>query len=153
MAVFNMRPIILKIVFAIIILVVLIVIGIIFFTSRSVKGKVLTPQQVQQSGALSKYFADITTNIQSTADNNYAKENIEVITSYPWMNKLPVSSKTYFIYFDIKQKQFFGVIYNNNNTENVKKMAIEQLKSMGIPIGKYPMIWKIGSTTPPPQLK
>lgn len=145
-----MTSLILKITLVVLVVAVMGGAGVFYLNSRTETKKAETVEKINQSGALSKFLADKTARVQSIADENYVKRDTEIDTSYPWISKLPIYDKTYFVYFNINQKQFFGKIYNTNAPDTAKEAALRAMRTARIPVGQYPIVWDIKVATPSP---
>ena len=88
---------------------------------------------------------------QAEADRNAGLKQEEINKNYPWLDKLPIQTNNYFVYFDTDSKFFIGKLYPKNssttsiNTQvsNFKKEIIAKLNSLEIDTSKYTFNWKI----------
>lgn len=117
--------------------------GALLFQKKRIEKKEKVMQEIRQSGALQKFFSNKTLEVQSLADDNYMKLTKEVEASYPWIEKLPLHDTTYFIYFNTRQKQFIGIIFDTSTPELSKQAGLAALKSAGAPVGAYPIVWSV----------
>lgn len=89
--------------------------------------------------------------LQEKADQNYRKWEEMVQTNYPWLDKLPLQTDTYFFYFDIDKKQFTGKLYPDPTSDiatdtqvaTMKNEIYTQLANLNIPTDKFPIDWQI----------
>lgn len=92
---------------------------------------------------------------QEQSDREFAEEQASIQRNYPWFDKLPLQTDSYFFYFDAEIKSFVGLLYPKTSKiipveTQVSSMKIEivnQLNSMGIPSSQYPISWEV---TPEP---
>lgn len=79
---------------------------------------------------------------QSKADREYGEIIQQQYTDYPWLEKLPLQTENYFIYFDTNEKKFFGQLYKTENQDQTKAEIINKLKELGIAIEQYEIVWQ-----------
>ena len=79
---------------------------------------------------------------QTIDDFEYAQKQQEVYDTYPWLDTLPLNTDTYFIYFKVEDKKFYGQIYNKENEEAQKTEIINALRNAGIPVESYEIVWE-----------
>ncbi len=89
---------------------------------------------------------------QEQADRNYAETTKQIDTQYPWLDKLPLQvPNTYYVYFDINQKQFIAKLYPkasssipvDQQVENFKKEIQSKLLNLIPNYTNYPISWDI----------
>lgn len=94
-------------------------------------------------------FADLSPQdvllLQSYADKEVADKNKAIDSAYPWIDKLPLQTETYFVYFDVDKKTFIAKIYTDqtHSEESLREDVIVSLESNGIPHGSYPIEWTV----------
>jgi hypothetical protein len=73
----------------------------------------------------------------------YDNAQRETLTSYPWLKKLPLAKEKYYVYFDISKKAFVGRLYPTagDNVEQLKTLAIQELRLKQIPTDNFPFEW------------
>lgn len=80
---------------------------------------------------------------QAQADKNFADDVARRQQTYPWLDKLPIQSDDYFVYFDVEQQKFVGKIYAGGGENTViKKQITLELNDLGINAEQYGFIWK-----------
>lgn len=90
---------------------------------------------------------------QSEADQNYAKAALEQQEKYPWLDKLPIQSSSYFVYFEIANGKFTAELYPRSSssqsiesqTEQLKREVTQKINTLGPDATKYEIIWVIKS--------
>ena len=88
---------------------------------------------------------------QGQADKNSGDEATAIYNSYPWLDKFPLQTDSYFFYFDLNKKAFIGKLYpqkssNESVTDQVaavKQQILSILTSYGIDSTKYTITWTI----------
>ncbi|HSW47788.1 MAG TPA: hypothetical protein VLG67_01795 [Candidatus Saccharimonadales bacterium] len=88
---------------------------------------------------------------QTKMDEETAKKENELYSSYPWYDKLPLKNTDYFVYFDTTKKSFVGLLYPDNSSPNLtisqtvtmKAEIRKSLTDLGINITKYGFEWVI----------
>lgn len=88
------------------------------------------------------YSFDAAMKIQAQADRNWGLAIQERNETYPWLNKLPLMTNEYFVYFDIEKRKFIGEIYGKGENLAIKKEIILSLNDLGIDTERYGFIWK-----------
>lgn len=86
---------------------------------------------------------------QSQSDKNFGNWQQNIITNYPWYNKLPISTNSYFVYFDLNKKQIVARIYLDPNSSLSADDQIKQyqptieseLQNIGVDLNKFPVQW------------
>lgn len=82
----------------------------------------------------------VKTQQQSDVDTGHLKA--ETDKQYPWLDKLPLETTEYFIYFDEDKKKFIAKIYLKNRTvEVVKNEVVAELQQQEFPLNTYPIEW------------
>lgn len=97
----------------------------------------------REKGALARQLGEKLAKLQTVADKNRVDTSEKIEASYPWINELPLSGQDYFIYFDIKEKKFFGIIYSSANPEAAKQIAYAELRKLGVTPSQYQFSWEI----------
>lgn len=87
--------------------------------------------------------------LQSYSDKEVADKTKAIDDAYPWIDKLPLQTEAYFVYFDVEKKSFIAKLYTDqtNSEESLREDVIVALESNGVPHGSYPIEWTI---TPAP---
>ena len=83
---------------------------------------------------------------QQSADKNYVSWQETSRTDYPWINKLPLYSDKYFVYFDLEKKVFIGKLYPQiqDNVDELKSEIENRLKTdLEVPLENYIVNWNI----------
>lgn len=88
---------------------------------------------------------------QTEADLNVNNIQNDILTKYPWYNSLPIQETNYFVYFDVPQKSFIGLLYPRSSLptsqeeqiNNYKAEAILKLQQIGVNTNDYPILWEI----------
>ena len=78
------------------------------------------------------------------ADEGYAEWELQKNAAYPWINRIPIQTEKYFVYFDLNQKIFIGYLYptSGDSITTLKTEAQRVLKEVkGIPIESYKFTW------------
>ena len=81
---------------------------------------------------------------QMNADEGYAEWELQKNAAYPWINRIPIQTEKYFVYFDLNQKIFIGYLYptSGDSITTLKTEAQRVLKEVkGIPIESYKFTW------------
>jgi len=88
---------------------------------------------------------------QGLADEEYNKEQAQIDKRYPWLDKLPLQTDSFYVYFDIKKKGFVAKLYpKDSSTKEVtqlKAQVFDSLNTLDLPVHNYPFFWEI---TPEP---
>lgn len=67
--------------------------------------------------------------IQSQADQDFATKTNQIKTLYPWLNKLPIQTPNYYVYFDISQKQFIAKLYPSSTSTTPIDQQVTSLRN------------------------
>lgn len=69
---------------------------------------------------------------QTKADEEYVSWKDDNVGEYPWLNKLPLTSDKYYVYFDLDKKSFVARIYPSpgEDIEQIKSSVVQDLKKM-----------------------
>ena len=99
-----------------------------------------TDQSIQ-SVELQKAIAE-----QMKVDKEYSTWREKVQTEHSWINKMPLASDKYFIYFDLDKDMFVGRLYprGGEDVELIKTDALKQLKdNKGVPVEDFKFDWVV----------
>lgn len=88
---------------------------------------------------------------QAQADQDFAAKTKAINDLYPWLNKLPLQTKNYYVYFDVDQKQFIARLYPktastvpiDQQVSDLKTEITTRLQSIIPDYTKYPIKWDI----------
>jgi len=88
---------------------------------------------------------------QGAADYRYSQALNNFYNSHPWYNKIPPRNDNYFIGFDANRNEFFADLYPKRSssltideqTNQLKNQAIESLKSIGVDLSLYKIVWSV----------
>lgn len=67
--------------------------------------------------------------IQSQADQDFAEKTKQINTLYPWLDKLPIQTPNYYVYFDVSQKQFIAKLYPSSTSITPVDQQIDLFKN------------------------
>jgi hypothetical protein len=87
---------------------------------------------------------------QGQADKNYSNSINQIYSNYPWYEKLPITTDSYFVYFDPDSKHFVAKIYNASNQINstelngIENKIRQTLSGMGANLDNFPIDFKTG---------
>lgn len=65
---------------------------------------------------------------QSAADKAYGDYWKNVDENYPWFNKFPIRTDSYFLYFDLNKKSFVANLYPQSNNSQSIDSQVAQMK-------------------------
>lgn len=68
-------------------------------------------------------------NHQAQADRNFAAKSKEIQDLYPWLDKLPIQTQNYFVYFDVNEKQFIAKLYPSSSSNLTVEQQVEGFKN------------------------
>lgn len=84
---------------------------------------------------------------QSQADKNFADEQEALRNKYPWIDKLPLQTSTYFTYFDTDESKLIAKVYPTTNSDaeisDIQKEVLTQLQNIGVAVETFPVQWTI----------
>ena len=88
---------------------------------------------------------------QDQKELEFSKEQEGMIQNYPWLNKLPLQTENYFVYFDVEKKAFVGILYPsgsdpslvNSQVAETKARINKELTDLGVNVAKYKFEWDI----------
>lgn len=83
---------------------------------------------------------------QKNIDKVFADKERRIKAEYPWIYNLPLQSDKYFVYFDLQNKVFIGLLYpkTGNNVEQLKTIVMQELKlAKKIPVENFKFEWTI----------
>lgn len=88
---------------------------------------------------------------QAEADRNAGLKQEEISRNYPWLDKLPIQTQNYFVYFDQDSKTVVAKLYpkkaSNQSVESqISQMKIEiqnSLKNISLDLAKYNVEWRV----------
>lgn len=88
---------------------------------------------------------------QTKADTETAEALQKFYSDFPWWNKFPIQTNSYFVYFNPERRVFVGLLYpkksSPSSTEqqvgNMKTQIITTIKGFGVIIENYRIEWKI----------
>lgn len=87
---------------------------------------------------------------QKELDKEFSQITAKVYQLYPWLNKLPVLTNDYFVFFDPAQKKFIVNLYIPQSSVSQPTLATQRqqevlakLKSLGIDVSLYQFEWII----------
>lgn len=88
-------------------------------------------------------------NDQKKVDQEYGNWQDDTRNQFPWRKSLPLYSDNYYVYFDIENKKFIGLLYpgSSESTDNIKQEILKVFREEDIPQTQYEFDWKI---TPKP---
>lgn len=67
--------------------------------------------------------------IQSQADQDFATKTNQIKTLYPWLNKLPIQTSNYYVYFDVSLKQFIAKLYPSSASTTPVDQQVDLFKN------------------------
>lgn len=87
--------------------------------------------------------------IQSVADQDFGAWQANIYKNYPWYNKLPLQTTSYYIYFDLDKKRFISDLYPKTSSSTLvedqvnqfKKDITNKLAGFGIDTARYEFEW------------
>ena len=80
---------------------------------------------------------------QKSSDIDWAQQAQKTTEQYPWLDKLPLKTDSYFVYFDTEKKQFIGKVYAKESAvPEIKNIVISKLKELQINTDSYPFEWQ-----------
>ncbi len=131
-----------------VLLIVVILVAILFFVNRSQTSNSETGNESSSSQEVENNppVPVVTIHVkQQQADQDYADWERKVKSSYPWMNKFPLRTEKYFIYFDLNKKVFVGLLYpsSGDDPEKMKADIINELKLRGVKTENYKIEWTV----------
>lgn len=87
--------------------------------------------------------------LQTISDKAYSDQQNAVKTSYPWIDSLPLSTASYFTYFDLDTDSFTTHMYYKKSSpltasqENaIQKQVLDALQNIGVDTTKYKFVWQ-----------
>lgn len=83
---------------------------------------------------------------QTKEDKKYADWERVNVAQYPWINRVPLRTDRYFVYFDLEQGKFIGLLYpvSGEDVEKMKTEVITQLIEVKeIPADSFPFKWTV----------
>lgn len=88
---------------------------------------------------------------QEEADRNFGQWSEQVNQNYPWLNKLPINTTNYFVYFDLAKNSFVGVLYPksgqsasiDDQTSSFKQEVQTRLTQLEIPYQNFKFEWEV----------
>lgn len=87
---------------------------------------------------------------QGQTDKNFSNQINRVYTSFPWYEKLPITTDNYFLYFDPDSKRFVAKIYDasnqlgSNELAGIENKIRQTVSGFGEDAQKYPIDFKTG---------
>lgn len=89
--------------------------------------------------------------IQTQADKNFGDWQKDIYTTYPWYDKLPLQTNTYYVYFDLAKKKMIALLYPDKTAtspfyqqiDSLKKEVVDKLQELGIPVAEGEIEWVI----------
>jgi len=89
--------------------------------------------------------------LQKHADYNFSQEQETIIQKYPWYTKLPIQTKTYFVYFNLKNNSFKALLYPDKFSDIpleeqvyiLKNEIVNTLKQIDIKTMDYDILWEV----------
>lgn len=87
--------------------------------------------------------------LQTTADNNYANIQDDLLKQYPWYSSMPLQTENYFAYFNLDKKVFIGKIYPQRSSAVTVEDQVtayqneikNKLQSLKIDLSVYNIEW------------
>lgn len=140
---------------ALTIIILIMIIYIIFFSSKNSSVKTNPPPSAEpnQNNLTFPQNMPIQDQIklQEQADRDFTEQSKQLDNSYPWLDKLPIQSTNYFVYFNTDQKQFIGKIYPQKSSnipidqqgKNYQQEIITKLQNLIPDYSKYNINWVI----------
>jgi hypothetical protein len=88
---------------------------------------------------------------QEAGEKAFSAEQEAIHNNYPWIDKLPVQTTDYFVYFIVNKKSFVGNLYPADTSKNfivsqvvtIKAQIRKSLINLNIEFSKYPFVWNI----------
>lgn len=82
---------------------------------------------------------------QQKVQNEYVDWKDNNHTDYPWINKMPLGTEKYYVYFDLEKKQFIARLYPaaGEDVEQIKTTVVNLLTEKGVAPDSYPIEWVI----------
>lgn len=68
-------------------------------------------------------------NLQAQADQDFAKRSKQIKEAYPWLDKLPIQSQKYYVYFDVNEKQFIAKLYPSSSSSTSVDQQVENMQN------------------------
>ncbi len=134
----------------------LVVIMVLFSDLGSDKQKVVQPTPAPQSKinvSASPPKGEIKFDVkeQDRREIEFSKEQENIAQTYPWSDKLPLQTESYFVYFDVEKKAFVGLLYPigpdqnsiNSQVVDMKTKINKSLVDLGVDVAKYKFEWTI----------
>lgn len=89
--------------------------------------------------------------IQTQADKNFGDWQKDIYVNYPWYDKLPLQTNTYYVYFDLTKKKMIALLYPDKTAtspfyqqiDSLKKEVVGKLQGLGIPGSEGEIEWVI----------
>lgn len=80
---------------------------------------------------------------QQTVDIEYGNWQHDVRLNYPWLDKLPLLSTNYFVYFDLTEQVFVGKLYlkSPDTADELKITIMNRLAKDAIPYDEFGFSW------------
>jgi len=79
----------------------------------------------------------------SKTDDNWGKKAKEINQNYPWLQKLPLQTDEYFVYFDINKNLFVAKIFNKDQVEKIRQEIFTSLSYLEINYANYQFQWQL----------
>ncbi len=80
---------------------------------------------------------------QVQADHEWGQWQQKTQETYPWLNKLPLQTPQYYVYFDVNQQKFIADIYIASQESLLKTDIVNRLKAQEIPTDSFPFLWNV----------
>lgn len=92
--------------------------------------------------------------VQSQSDQSYGEYIERIYDTYPWYNKLPLQTETYFVYFSTERKRFIAKLYADTTSQqsfpaqmaSLKTEVLQRLRELGIDSDNYEIEWQENQT-------
>lgn len=78
---------------------------------------------------------------QASAEANFSKEIIDRDLRYPWLDRFPMSTDTYFMYYDIELETLVIKLYSPDTPE-LREQVTDKLKEQSIPYTELKVDWQ-----------
>lgn len=95
-------------------------------------------ERENQSPELAQAIAE-----QKAVQNEYVDWKDNNQADYPWINKMPLGTEKYYVYFDLEKKVFIARLYPapGEDTEQLKTTVVNLLTEKGVTPNSFPIEW------------
>lgn len=79
--------------------------------------------------------------VQAEADRNFNIQALDRDLRYPWIDRLPVSSSTYYAYYDIAEESLIVILYAPDTPE-LRQSVEQRFREISVPYRDLPLRWE-----------